>query len=376
MRKGLIVSLFFLSNCISLNINQPPSVIENTYPNKFFSTEKKQPQEEDKTHQTRSHSYKKEINPQDQSEEELFFEELSKQDPYLDKICKKCKPDNQPPGYTNQENEKESTTTSNQNPYIGELPKPIINQQKEEAIVVVSSNTGSATENQAYPTSSSLENFDEEGIASWYGKEFDGRPTASGEIFDSKKLTAAHRSIPLGSTILVQNLENQREVILRVNDRGPFVKNRILDVSEQAAEILGFKHKGLTRVRIKLLQKGNLKDKGEGTTAFFYKTAELGVGASPQNENLISKEKSLQNQIKDIKEAQFYSIQVGVFTDIKNVVRLKEEIESKLPYPVFVFRRGREFVVRVGNFSERHTAEVIKQKLEEAGYYGFIASPE
>jgi rare lipoprotein A len=80
--------------------------------------------------------------------------------------------------------------------------------------------------------------FRQEGIASWYGKEFDGRPTASGEIYDSSKLTAAHPTLPFGTIVVVTNKHNNKKVTLRVNDRGPFTAMRIIDVSRAAAEIL------------------------------------------------------------------------------------------------------------------------------------------
>ncbi|SDF74463.1 rare lipoprotein A [Limimonas halophila] len=94
----------------------------------------------------------------------------------------------------------------------------------------------------------------ETGIASWYGRKFDGRRTANGEIFDSTKLTAAHRTLPLPSMVRVTNLENGRVVKLRVNDRGPFARDRILDVTRRAARLLGFKDEGTTRVRVEVLE--------------------------------------------------------------------------------------------------------------------------
>jgi rare lipoprotein A len=78
--------------------------------------------------------------------------------------------------------------------------------------------------------------FRQEGIASWYGREFDGRPTASGEIFDSTQLTAAHPSLPFGTRLVITNQHNNRSVVVRVNDRGPFVSARVIDISRAAAE--------------------------------------------------------------------------------------------------------------------------------------------
>jgi rare lipoprotein A len=91
------------------------------------------------------------------------------------------------------------------------------------------------------------------GVASYYGSEFAGRPTASGERYDPARLTAAHRSLPFGTRVRVFNLENGRSVVVRVNDRGPRRSDRILDVSYRAAKRLGFSGAGLARVRIEPL---------------------------------------------------------------------------------------------------------------------------
>jgi len=91
------------------------------------------------------------------------------------------------------------------------------------------------------------------GIASWYGPHFHLRPTALGEIFDRNGLTAASRSLPLPSIVRVTNLDNGRSVVLRVNDRGPYRSGRIIDVSEHAAQLLGFHRQGLAQVRIDVL---------------------------------------------------------------------------------------------------------------------------
>jgi len=92
------------------------------------------------------------------------------------------------------------------------------------------------------------------GTASWYGSYFHGRPTASGEPYNMYDLTAAHRSLPLGSWVRVTNLRNGRAVIVRINDRGPYVAPRIIDVSYSVARILQFKAQGLQRVRLDVVQ--------------------------------------------------------------------------------------------------------------------------
>ena len=96
-------------------------------------------------------------------------------------------------------------------------------------------------------------NYDETGIASWYGPGFHAKFTANGEIFDQNDLTAAHRTLPMPSFVRVTNLENGRSIVLRVNDRGPFARGRILDVSARGSELLGFDKAGTARVRVQIL---------------------------------------------------------------------------------------------------------------------------
>lgn len=91
------------------------------------------------------------------------------------------------------------------------------------------------------------------GVASWYGSECQGNLTASGTLYNQNALTCAHRELPLGTEIKVTNLLNRRSLVLKVNDRGPAVPDRILDVSERAAKRLGFRHAGITPVRIQVV---------------------------------------------------------------------------------------------------------------------------
>jgi rare lipoprotein A len=91
------------------------------------------------------------------------------------------------------------------------------------------------------------------GIASWYGVPYHGRATSSGEIYDMERLTAAHQTLPFGTYVLVENLENGRMVQVRINDRGPFVEGRIIDLSRAAARDIGMLGPGTARVRIKLV---------------------------------------------------------------------------------------------------------------------------
>ncbi len=91
------------------------------------------------------------------------------------------------------------------------------------------------------------------GLASWYGMERQGQHTASGELFDNNKLTAAHRKLPFGATVRVTNLRNRASILLKINDRGPGITSRVLDVSQEAAKELGFMSAGLARVEIEII---------------------------------------------------------------------------------------------------------------------------
>ena len=95
--------------------------------------------------------------------------------------------------------------------------------------------------------------YDETGIASWYGEDFHGKATANGEVYDLNALTAAHRTLPMPSVVRVTNLENGRAIELRVNDRGPYARGRIIDVSRRAAQLLGFEGQGTAKVRVKIM---------------------------------------------------------------------------------------------------------------------------
>jgi rare lipoprotein A len=115
--------------------------------------------------------------------------------------------------------------------------------------------------------------YDETGVASWYGPGFYGNLTADGEIYTAQDLTAAHRTLPMPVNVRVTNLDNGQSLILRVNDRGPFAKGRIIDVSERAAKLLGFSNQGTARVRVQYVARADLPSG---------KQQPFGAGAPPE----------------------------------------------------------------------------------------------
>ena len=172
----------------------------------------------------------------------------------------------------------------------------------------------------------------EEGIASWYGRPFDGRATASGEIFDMHAMTAAHRTLPFGTRVRVHDLEKGDSVVVRINDRGPFVEGRIIDLSYAAAMAMHMPGTAVVRLEI------------------------LNAGPDPPG--------------------GVYSVQIGAFVDRSNAERLKRRVEKKF-HPVIIRREshGKSVfnLVLVGqeNTSEQAqelASQLVREKLATETY--------
>jgi rare lipoprotein A len=127
-----------------------------------------------------------------------------------------------------------------------------------------------------------------EGLASWYGDDFHGRYTANGEIFDIDGITAAHPTLPMPSYVRVTNLANGRSIIVRVNDRGPYVGNRIIDVSSRAAHLLGFYEKGTTHVQVEYVGRAPMEGSDDRILAATLRENE--PAPAPSNVRLASAE--------------------------------------------------------------------------------------
>lgn len=106
---------------------------------------------------------------------------------------------------------------------------------------------------KTYTPLKSARGFREEGMASWYGTQFHGKTTANGERFNMNAMTAAHKILPFNTTVRVTDVRTGRKVVVRINDRGPFASGRVIDLSRRAAEVLGVKNKGVSRVRVEAI---------------------------------------------------------------------------------------------------------------------------
>ncbi|MFP3940388.1 MAG: septal ring lytic transglycosylase RlpA family protein [Thermoanaerobaculia bacterium] len=178
----------------------------------------------------------------------------------------------------------------------------------------------------------------ERGVASWYGPDFHGRTTANGERYDMHGLTAAHRTLPFGTELLVRNLDNGRTCRVRVNDRGPFVRNRILDLSYGAARELGMVGPGTARVELVLLGDGEAPASGEPEV----------------------------RRVARRPEAR-YTVQVGAFRERERALRLRELLTAR--FPEAEVRSGDGWHrVQVGEFRKRRAAEELAEELRRLGW--------
>ena len=219
--------------------------------------------------------------------------------------------------------------------------------------------------------------YDEVGIASWYGPGFHGKSTANGEVFDQDKITAAHRTLPMPSIVKVTNLENGLVLDkVRINDRGPFARNRIIDLSKKAAEELGFLKNGVAKVRVEILEDESRKYAlSEQQNVYVAEAAEI-TEVSKKNllPNPESEEKKIKKKNEDVLENSILNdqellIQVGAFTDHRNAKSLIEKLSEFKAYINRVFINNRYlYRVRIGPINDLNQANKMKMELFELGY--------
>lgn len=176
----------------------------------------------------------------------------------------------------------------------------------------------------------------ETGIASWYGREFHGRPTSSREVFDMNDMTAAHRTLPFGTNVMVTNLGNDRSVVVRINDRGPFVRGRIIDLSYAAARILGIVGPGTARVRLEALGGAGPPRPGKAAEVW------IQVGAYSVQENAYAIKRSLERSYRGVAVVRFKTSRGTYYrVRVKTTEGLAEKLARRLAdegYPVIIIR--------------------------------------
>ncbi len=180
-----------------------------------------------------------------------------------------------------------------------------------------------------------------EGIASWYGGKFIGRKTANGEIFTSQSLTAANKTLPFGTYVLVTNLNNDKSVIVRINDRGPYVGERIIDLSYAAAKTIDMIGTGTAPVRLRIVKPGEHVGKEEEKIA-----------------------------------SGMYYLQIGSFSVMDNAAKLKTDLLNKINNVIvdpYTIGGTKYYRVLVGPFKDQIATYIEADKLRDMGYVVIVS---
>jgi rare lipoprotein A len=198
------------------------------------------------------------------------------------------------------------------------------------------------------------------GKASFYADKFDGSPTASGEKYRRSKMTAAHKTLPFGTRVRVTNLANNETVEVVVNDRGPYVDNRVIDLSRAAAEKLGFVNQGLAEVRVEVL------DAGDGKTSDPAKTID----------HVSVDEKEFYDFEIERLNPKGFGIQIGTYQELVNLMclsdNLKNSYKKKVAVQVKILNGVKFYTIILGQFSTRSKAEDFRNEIRKKFPDAFI----
>lgn len=182
------------------------------------------------------------------------------------------------------------------------------------------------TNGRSYEVMRSSAGYKARGVASWYGTKFHKQRTSSGDLYDMYAMTAAHKTLPLPSYVRVKNLDNGRTAVVKINDRGPFHGDRVIDLSYAAAVKLGLLPSGTANVEIEV--------------------------------------------IKGMEKKSRYYLQAGAFVSEHLAKKLQEKIVASTTSPVFIERYGGHYIVRVGPFANKKMTDTLKMKLAAKGIFG------
>ncbi len=206
----------------------------------------------------------------------------------------------------------------------------------------------------------------EEGIASWYGPSFDGLRSASGEIFDSGQLTAAHRTLPFGTKVRVRRLDSAESIVVRINDRGPFVESRIIDLSYAAAQRLGGAAYGLFRVALEVVEVPEIALLPQGLFTF---QQQLSPVIQPRLLLAVQTKPLLAVQPKPAVAVQtkpLLAVQVGTFRNPDNARRTSALMQEKFGDNVRVQQSGEFWCVLVGNATTQAEADTLAAAVRQS----------
>ncbi len=178
------------------------------------------------------------------------------------------------------------------------------------------------------------------GVASWYGRDFHGRRTANGEIYNMNKLTAAHKRLPFNTLVKVENLDNGKSVIVRINDRGPFVKRRIIDLSKKAAKQISMIGRGTANVILKIV--------------------------NPEKKSYINNNKQA--------DKVYFIVQSAAFSRYDNAQNHLKELSHLITAPFFIIKEDNLYKTQSYKIRFKQEALILNKYLKEKGYNSFIKS--
>jgi rare lipoprotein A len=203
-----------------------------------------------------------------------------------------------------------------------------------------------------FGTSSGQDVYIQYGEASFYGDKFQGRTTASGETYDHEKLTAAHLTLPFGTIVKVTNLSNDKTTIVRINDRGPFVEGRVIDLSKKAARELDFIPLGVVDVKVEVLNATS---------------DQSNQSASQQLQQDVEQQEFYELLARRVHPAGF-GVQIGSFKELANLMRITENLKNsyrnEVTVQVVIINSVKVYRIIIGTFPNRSEAERLLRKLQ------------
>jgi rare lipoprotein A len=205
-------------------------------------------------------------------------------------------------------------------------------------------------------------NYDEVGLASWYGDEFNGKPTANGELFDMNGISAAHATLPMPSIVEVTNLENGRTLQVRLNDRGPFHPGRIIDLSRGAAQALGFFNKGTAQVRVRFIRPASLTGADAPVNTLASNRMQTVLPSAPPPVRMA--------EAAPAPQLGGYLVLAGAFSDRGNAERVAAQLESAGHASIQPLDRAgaRLYRVTVGPWLKAEDAGAARDKVAALGF--------
>ncbi|MFL0803737.1 MAG: septal ring lytic transglycosylase RlpA family protein [Agarilytica sp.] len=246
---------------------------------------------------------------------------------------------------------------------VSHIKEPI---PREELRTIAGNKTPYKVLGKTYHILSTPEGYREKGVASWYGEKFHGRHTANGEIYNMYGMTAAHKTLPIPSYVRVTNIENRRSIIVRVNDRGPFHGDRVIDLTYTAAKKLGYERSGTAKVSLEYIDPSTYHATHPQSSSGGAKVANNGVSVSGSGLKAPEPEDS-----GGYKLPENTYLQAGAFGKKASAEAFKVKLKTLSALPIRIrppSRRKDLYIVQIGPVTSNLQVLELRQKLLDANY--------